>query len=141
MPCMALHGRFGCVDPCFEAGVRGRMWLPGDWMTLCPALGLQILRFAQNADYPHTVDLVGINAAEYEIRARGCASAKLAPSTLPPPPGRRLPLGGYEGRSAEPRIPGNRKDSLMGCLLNFRAEYEIRTRDPQLGKLMLYQLS
>ena len=64
MPCMALHGRFGCVDPCFEAGVRGRMWLPGDWMTLCSALGLQILRFAQNADYPHTVDLVGINAAE-----------------------------------------------------------------------------
>ena len=70
-------------------------------MTLCPALGVQILRFAQNADYPHTVDLVGINAAEV-----------------------------FRKQKVQPH----------GWTF-LRAEYEIRTRDPQLGKLMLYQLS
>ncbi len=47
----------------------------------------------------------------------------LSPACLPiPPPGRKekIPLGRIEG---------------------FRAENEIRTRDPNLGKVVLYQLS
>lgn len=48
----ALYGRFGCEDPGFETGVRGRMRLPGGWRTLWPALGLWILRFVQNDRSP-----------------------------------------------------------------------------------------
>ena len=73
-------------------------------------------------------------------RTRLAANRILSPARLPvPPPGLLVfadPINGLHGNDLKQKIPSR-------CIgMEFiRAEDETRTRDPNLGKVMLYQLS
>ncbi len=65
-----------------------------------------------------------------------------ARALLPPAPNRTYPGKGSLGAARASLVfLKTKKDSLSDCPFDLRAENETRTRDPNLGKVVLYQLS
>ena len=90
-----------------------------------------LVTFSQKKGQPIRLSF---SRAENETRTHA-ARGSLAPLFFTPAP----PRGGLGVARRSLRFPSNKKDSRKGCL--FRAENETRTRDPNLGKVVLYQLS